>query len=211
MVLVVFRSRRTCPPLWLFRPAAHNLAGFVVDCTVCRQVCSPGEMLKKEYRFMSDDRIPMTKEGYDKKKAELDHMKNIQMIEVAKRIATAREMGDLSENAEYHAAREDQGMLQARIDELERKLSNAMIVDKSSLPTDAVVFGAQVKVKDLDMGDFEEFQLVGPGEEDYNTNKILTNSPIGQGLLGKKIGDVAHIQVPMGTIRYEVVKISFQD
>jgi transcription elongation factor GreA len=160
---------------------------------------------------MSDDRIPMTKEGYDKKKAELDHMKNIQMIEVAKRIATAREMGDLSENAEYHAAREDQGMLQARIVELEHKLSNAMIVDKSSLPTDAVVFGAQVKVKDLDMGDFEEFMLVGPGEEDYNSNKILTNSPIGQGLLGKKIGEVAHIQVPMGTIRYEVVEISFAD
>src|SRR5438094_4946978 len=118
---------------------------------------------------MPDDRIPMTKEGYEKKKAELDHMKNVQMIEVAKRIATAREMGDLSENAEYHAAREDQGMLQARIDSLKDSLSRAMIVDKSTLPTDLVVFGAQVKVKDLDMSEIEIFHLVGPGEEDYKS------------------------------------------
>ena len=158
---------------------------------------------------MPDDRIPMTKEGYEKKKAELDRMANIEMIEVAKRIATAREMGDLSENAEYHAAREDQGMLQARIDSLKDSLSRAMIIDKSTLPTDVVVFGARVTVKDLDAGDTEIYQLVGPGEEDYATNKILTTSPIGQGLLGKKIGEVAHIQVPMGTIRYEVVEIIF--
>jgi len=158
---------------------------------------------------MSDDRIPMTKEGYEKKKAELDHMKSVEMIEAAKRIATARDMGDLSENAEYHAAREDQGMLQARINELENKLSQAIIVDKSSLPTDVIVFGAQVKVRDLDAQDIEIFHLVGPGEEDYNSNKILTNSPIGQGLLGKKIGEIVDIVVPMGTIRYEVLEITF--
>src|ERR1035438_1919013 len=142
---------------------------------------------------MADDRIPMTKEGYEKKKADLDRMMNVEMIEVAKRIATAREMGDLSENAEYHAAREDQGMLQARVDSLQNSLSRAMIVDKSTLPTDIVVFGAQVKVKDLDGMDIETFHLVGPGEEDYNSNKILTNSPIGQGLIGKKIGEIVHI------------------
>jgi len=158
---------------------------------------------------MSDDRIPMTKEGYEKKKAELDKKKNVEMIEVAKRIATAREMGDLSENAEYHAAREDQGILQARINELENQLSQAIIVDKSTLPSDVVVFGAQVKVKDLDGDEEEVFHLVGPGEEDYTVNKILTNSPIGQGLLGKKIGDVVNITVPMGTIRYKILKIAF--
>ncbi len=158
---------------------------------------------------MSDERIPMTKEGYEKKKGDLDRMTNVEMIEVAKRIATAREMGDLSENAEYHAAREDQGMLQARIDSLKDQLSRAMIIDKSTLPTDVVVFGAQVKVKDLDVAEVEIFHLVGPGEEDYNSNKILTNSPIGQGLLGKKIGEVVHIRVPMGTIRYEVLEIIF--
>jgi transcription elongation factor GreA len=160
---------------------------------------------------MTDERIPMTREGYDKKKAELDRMMNIEMIEVAKRIATAREMGDLSENAEYHAAREDQGMLQARIERLNSDLSQAMIIDRSTLPTDVVVFGAKVTVKDLDHSDTEIFQLVGPGDEDYNTNKILTSSPIGQGLLGKKIGEVVKIQVPMGTLRYQVVAISFAD
>jgi transcription elongation factor GreA len=158
---------------------------------------------------MSNDRIPMSRDGYEKKKADLDRMKNVDMIEIAKRIATAREMGDLSENAEYHAAREDQGMLQARIDELERTLGRAYIIDKSTLPTDAVVFGSRVKVKDLDLAEEEEFVLVGPGEEDYNSNRILTTSPIGQGLLGKKIGDVAEIQVPMGKLRFEVRAISF--
>jgi transcription elongation factor GreA len=141
----------------------------------------------------------------------LDRMTNHEMIEVAKRIATAREMGDLSENAEYHAAREDQGMLQARINELNHQLSQAVIIDRSTLPTDMVVFGAQVEVKDLDHDDVESYHLVGPGEEDYNTNKILTSSPIGQGLLGKKIGDVVEIQVPMGKLRYKIMKISFAD
>jgi transcription elongation factor GreA len=158
---------------------------------------------------MAEDRIPMSREGYEKKKADLDRMKNVEMIEVAKRIAAARELGDLSENAEYHAAREDQGMLQAKIDELTRTLSQAYIVDRSSLPTDTVVFGARVKVKDLDLDDEEEFQLVGPGEEDYNNNKILTTSPIGQGLLGKKIGEVAEIQVPMGKVRFQIMQIAF--
>ena len=160
---------------------------------------------------MADSSIPMTKEGYEKKKAELDQMKNVQMIEIAKRIAAARDLGDLSENAEYHAAREDQGMLQARINELENKLSQAIIVDKTTLPTDVVVFGAQVKVKDLDMAEVEIFHLVGPGDEDYETNKILIHSPIGQGLIGKKIGEVAKIQVPMGLISYEVLEIMFVD
>ena len=158
---------------------------------------------------MSDDRVPMSRDGYEKKKAELDRMMNVDMIEIAKRIAQARELGDLSENAEYHAAREDQGMLNARIEELERTLGCAYFIDKSTLPTDAVVFGSRVKVKDLDLAEEEEFVLVGPGEEDYNTNRILTSSPIGQGLLGKKIGELAEIQVPMGTLRFEVMAISF--
>jgi transcription elongation factor GreA len=158
---------------------------------------------------MSDDRIPMTREGYEKLKSELDRMQNTEMIEVAKRIATAREMGDLSENAEYHAAREDQGMLQARIDSLKDKLSRAYFIDKNSLPSDTVVFGAKVKVKDMQFGDEELYHIVGPGEEDYNQNKILTTSPIGQGLLGKKIGEVAEIAVPMGKLRLEVLAIEF--
>lgn len=160
---------------------------------------------------MSVERIPMTREGYEKLKADLDRMQNYEMIEVAKRIADARALGDLSENAEYHAAREDQGMLQARIDALKDKLSRAYFVERSSLPTDSVVFGSRVKVKDLDLGEEEIFVLVGAGDEDYDNNKILTNSPIGQGLLGKKKGDVAEIAVPMGKIRFEILEISFSD
>jgi transcription elongation factor GreA len=158
---------------------------------------------------MTSERIPMTREGYEKLKADLDRMQNKEMIEVTKRIAAAREMGDLSENAEYHAAREDQGMLQARVDALKDKLSRAYFIDKNNVAADTVGFGASVKVKDLDLDEEETFQLVGPGEEDYNSNKILTSSPIAQGLIGKKKGDIAEIQVPMGKVRFQILDISF--
>ena len=155
------------------------------------------------------DLIPMTREGYEKKKADLDRMENKEMLEITRRVAAAREMGDLSENAEYHAAREDQGILQARINDLKDQLARAYIVDPSSLPRDTVVFGARVRVKDLDLDEEESFELVGPGQEDYDLNKILTTSPIGQGLLGKKPGEIAEIQVPMGKVRFQVLEISF--
>ena len=158
---------------------------------------------------MAEDRIPMTREGYDKLKAELDKLRGSDMIEVTKRVAAARDMGDLSENAEYHAAREDQGILQARINELSDRLSRAAIVDTSSLPKDSIAFGSKVKVMDLDLDEEETFELVGPGTEDPDKGRILTSSPIGQGLLGKKVGDVAEIQVPMGTVKFEVLEISF--
>ncbi len=158
---------------------------------------------------MQTDRVPMTREGYEKEKAKLDQMSNVEMIEVAKRIASARELGDLSENAEYHAAREDQGMLQARIDAMKDRLARAYIVDQNSLPRDAVVFGARVSIKDLDSGESEVYELVGPGDEDYDNNKILTTSPRGQGLLGKKIGEIAEIKVPRGILRYQIVEITF--
>jgi len=150
----------------------------------------------------------MTREGYEKQKADLDRMQNHEMIEVAKRIAAARDLGDLSENAEYHAAREDQGMLQARIDALKDKLARAYIVDQSSLPRDTVVFGARVRIKNLDSGETESYELVGPGDEDYDNNKILTTSPRGQGLLGKKVGETVEIKVPRGVLKYQIVEIT---
>jgi transcription elongation factor GreA len=150
----------------------------------------------------------MTREGYEKLKADLDRMSNVEMIEVAKRIAAARDLGDLSENAEYHAAREDQGMLQARIDALKDKLARAYIVDQSSLPKDTVVFGTRVRLENLDSGEEEVYELVGPGDEDYDNNKILTTSPRGQGLLGKKLGEKVEIKVPRGILRYQIVDIS---
>jgi transcription elongation factor GreA len=158
---------------------------------------------------MAEDRIPMTREGYDKKKADLNRMKTVEMIEITKKIAAAREQGDLSENAEYHAAREIQGQLQARINQLEYDLSRAHLIDPGAVASNGVVvFGVKVKVKDLKSGDEEVFELVGAGDEDYDNNKILTTSPIGQGLVGKKVGDVAEIQVPMGKLRFEIVEIS---
>src|SRR5688572_28580740 len=158
---------------------------------------------------MADDRIPMTRDGFDKLKGDLERLRTIEMIEITKRVAAARDLGDLSENAEYHAAREDQGMLQRRIDELRDRLARANIVDQDSLPRDAVVFGARVRIKNLDTGKDEVYHLVGPGQEDYANNKILTTSPRGQGLLGKKICDKTEIKVPKGTLRYQVLEISF--
>lgn len=157
---------------------------------------------------MTDDRIPMTREGYDKQKAELDRLRNVEMIEVTKRVASARELGDLSENAEYHAAREDQGILQARINDLSDRLARAVIVDTSTLPKDTVAFGSKVKVMDLDMDEEEVFELVGPGQENPDKGRILTSSPIGQGLIGRKTGEVVDIPVPRGTIRFRILEIS---
>jgi transcription elongation factor GreA len=158
---------------------------------------------------MADDRIPMTRDGYEKLKAELDHMQSFEMIEVTKRVAAARDLGDLSENAEYHAAREDQGMLQARINQKKDQLSRAFLIDPSTLPKDTVVFGSKVKVRDLEYDDVEEFHLVGPGQDNPDQNRILTTSPIGQGLLGRKVGEKVDIPVPKGTLRFEILEIGF--
>jgi transcription elongation factor GreA len=160
---------------------------------------------------MVHDRIPMTREGYEKRKADLDRMQNAEMLAVTKRIAAAREFGDLSENAEYHAAREDQGILQARINVLKDELSRAYIVERSNQAADTVVFGVRVRVKDLDLDEEEVYQLVGPGEEDYDNNKILTTSPIAQGLIGKRQGEVAEIRVPRGQLRYQILEISLPE
>ncbi|MCS7022128.1 MAG: transcription elongation factor GreA [Gemmataceae bacterium] len=157
---------------------------------------------------MTHDAIPMTREGYEKLKAELDRLRNVEMVEITKRVAKARELGDLSENAEYHAAREDQGLLQAKINELSDRLARAVIVDTSSLPRDTVVFGSRVKVLDLDINEEETFELVGPGQEDPDNGRILSTSPIAQGLMGHKVGDVVEIKVPRGVIRYKILDIS---
>jgi transcription elongation factor GreA len=157
---------------------------------------------------MTDDRIPMTREGYDKLKAELDRLRSVEMIEITKRVAAARDLGDLSENAEYHAAREDQGILQARVNELSDRLARAVIVDPNDLPKDTVVFGSRVRVMDLDMNEEETFELVGPGQENPDNGRILSTSPIGQGLMGRKKGESVTISVPRGEIRFKILEIS---
>jgi len=136
-------------------------------------------------------------------------MEDERLPEIAEKIALARAEGDLKENAEYHAQREAFAHLQARIDKMRSDLANASIIDPSTVPRDEVAFGATVTVKDLDYGDEEEFTLVGLGDEDYDVGKILVTSPIGLGLLAKKIGDTAEIDVPKGKLRFEVVKIAY--
>jgi transcription elongation factor GreA len=160
---------------------------------------------------MMADRVPMTQTGYSKLKAEVERMQNEEMPIIEKRIAEARAEGDLKENAEYHGARESQGFLQAKINERRDRLARAVIIDPSKLPRDEVVFGCTVVVNDLDLDDEEEFTLVGAGEEDYMTGKILITSPLAQGMVGKKIGDKVEIEVPAGTTRFEILDIRFDE
>ncbi len=153
------------------------------------------------------DRIPMTRTGYDKLKADLDRMQYVEAPEIAQRIADAREEGDLSENAEFHGALESQGMLNARMNVLRDKLSRAILMDPSKLPKGEVTFGSTVVVKDLEYDDEEEYTLVGAGEEDYDVGKILVTSPLAQGLMGKKVGERIEISLPKGTASFEILQI----
>jgi transcription elongation factor GreA len=156
-----------------------------------------------------EDYVPMTRTGFNKLKAEAERMERVEMPAIAEKIAAARAEGDLKENAEYHAQREAQGMLQARINLLKTKLARAQIIDPSKLPRDQVCFGSTVTVKDVDMGDEEEYTLVGAGDEDYDKGRILLTSPLGQGLVGKRIGEKAEIPAPKGSYELEIIAIRF--
>src|SRR4051794_17579361 len=165
---------------------------------------------RQRERTMSD-LIPMTRIGYAKIKAELDNLEQVEMPKITQRIATARAEGDLSENAEYHGARESQGMLQAKINLLRDKLARSMIMDNTKIPKDQVAFGCTIVVKDLDFGDTEEFTLVGAGEEDYDTGKINIASPWAKGFVEKKIGARVEVTAPAGTNKFEILEIRFED
>ncbi len=157
------------------------------------------------------DYIPMTREAYDRKKLEAKRLDQEEMPKIAEKIATARDEGDLKENAEYHAQREAQGMLQAKINKLNSELARASIVDTSKIDRDVVALGATVIVKDLDYDDEESYTLVGGGDEDYDADKYLITSPIGQGLAGKRVGDKVEIDVPKGKLKFEILKIQYED
>jgi len=157
------------------------------------------------------DMVPMTRDKYNAIRAEIDQLENVLMPEIAEKIAEARAEGDLKENAEYHGQRERQGLTQARINDKKAKLANAFIIDPTKLSRDEVCLLATVKVKDLQYGDEEEFTLVGLGDEDYDSGKILSNSPIGSALLGKKIGEKVEIAVPKGMLRFEILEIEYRD
>lgn len=154
--------------------------------------------------------IPMTREGYNKIKAEVDRLETEEMPVILERLATARAEGDLKENAEYHGARESQGLLQARINELKVKLGRAAIIDPSTIPQDEIRFGAKIKVQKTGSKKVEEYTLVGAGDEDYDEGRILVTSPLAQGFLGKKKGDVAKIQVPNRVLEFTILDVCYE-
>ena len=149
-----------------------------------------------------------TKEGLDKLRSELNHLKDVERPNASKAIAEARDKGDLSENAEYDAAKEAQGMLEMRISKLEETLSNARVIDESQLDNSKVLVLSKVKIKNQLNGMEMDYTLVADGEADLASGKISVNSPIGKGLLGKSVGDVAQINVPSGVINFEIIEIS---
>jgi transcription elongation factor GreA len=149
-----------------------------------------------------------TKEGYQKLKDELNQLKDVERPKASQAIAEARDKGDLSENAEYDAAKEAQGLLEMRIAKLEETLANARIIDESQLDNSKVLVLSTVTIKNKVNGQEMTYTLVAESEADLKTGKISVNSPIGKGLLGKAVGDIAEIQVPNGKIQFEVVKIT---
>ena len=150
----------------------------------------------------------LTQEGYDKLKAELEELKTTGRAEAARAIAEARAQGDLSENAEYDAAKDAQGMLEMKISEIETVMANARVIDESQLDDSKVAILSNVTIKNLKTGKEMTYQLVSETEADAKARKISVTSPIGQGLLGKEKGDKAQIQTPGGVIDFQVVNIS---
>ena len=149
-----------------------------------------------------------TPEGYAKLKAELEHMKTVERAHVIKQIAEARDKGDLSENAEYDAAKEAHGMLELRIAKLEETLASARVVDASQLDNSKVLILSTVRIRNQQNGKEVTYTLVAQNEANIAQGKISVDSPIGKGLLGKSVGEVAEIKVPSGTMHFEVLEIT---
>lgn len=155
-------------------------------------------------------KTPMTAHGATILRQELEKLKNIDRPNISKAIGEARALGDLRENADYHAAKEAQGLTEARIRDIEGKLSNANIIDVTRIPKNGiVVFGTTVQVENLDTGAISTYMLVGDDEADLKTGKISINSPIARALVGKKVGDIAQATVPTGIIELEITQIDY--
>lgn len=150
----------------------------------------------------------LTREGYERLRKELERLKGVKRKELSKAIGEARSHGDISENAEYEAAKEAQGLNEKRIAELEYNLAAARIIDEENMSKDEVLIGATVKLKDMGSSEELEYTLVAEEEADYSQNKISVSSPVGGGLIGRKVGDTAEIKVPAGVLKYKILKIS---
>jgi len=154
---------------------------------------------------------PITKRGYDALKAELDRLRKVERPQVIESIAEARAHGDLSENAEYDAAKERQGFIEARIAEIESKLADARIVEIAGRSSDTIVFGATVLVIEQESQAKRQYTLVGQDEADMKFNRISIQSPVGRALIGKRVGDFIEVQTPVKTVEYEVIEIKFEE
>ncbi len=155
------------------------------------------------------DKIPMTARGYQAMEQELKHLKTVERPAVIRAIAEAREHGDLSENAEYHAARERQSFIEGRVQELEDRVSRAEIIDVSRLSGTTVKFGATVTLADEDTDEESTYQIVGPYEADINNGLLALTSPLAKALIGKSVGDSVEVSTPGGSKAYEILKIDF--
>lgn len=156
------------------------------------------------------NKIPMTAAGAEKLREELNELKSVKRPAIIKAIAEAREHGDLKENAEYHAAREQQGFCEGRIQDIEGKLSNAQIIDVTKMEnTGKVVFGVTVTLLNVDSDEETTYKIVGDDEADIKNNRISVNSPIARGLIGKNLDDVATIQTPAGLVEFEIIEVEY--
>jgi transcription elongation factor GreA len=154
-------------------------------------------------------RLPITPAGYLKLQEELDRLLKVERPKNIKNISEARAHGDLSENAEYHAAKEQQSFLEGRIQELKTKLALADVIDPAKISQNKIAFGAKVKVMDLDTDEKKTFRLVGPDEADVKSGRISISSPVGKALLNKEIGDIVNVKAPAKTMEYKILEISF--
>ena len=151
----------------------------------------------------------MTKEGYKKKMEEIAYLESVKRPEISRAIAEARDKGDLSENAEYDAAKEAQGMLEMKISQLKDLVANARIIDESKLTTDEAQILNRVKIKNMTNGSVVEYTIVADSEANLREKKIASSTPIAKGLLGHKVGDVVEIRVPSGLMKFEIQEIGF--
>ncbi len=157
---------------------------------------------------MSDEKIPMSREGYDKFVKDLEFLKTTKRREISEDIARARAFGDLKENAEYDAAKNNQAFNEKRISEAEDKLSRIQIIDESKIAKDQVLIGARVLLKDLKSQEEFTYSICTQDEANFDEGKLSATSPIAKGLLGLKVGDTAEIKIPAGILKYKVLKIS---
>lgn len=156
-------------------------------------------------------RVPMTARGAEALRIELNQLKTVDRPRVTAAIAEARAHGDLKENAEYHAAREQQGFIEGRIQDIEAKLSNAQIIDVVSITNNGkVIFGATVEIMHCETEEVKIYQIVGDDEADIKTGRISVNSPIARGLVGKLVDDVVIIQTPAGSVEYEIIEVRYE-